>query len=165
MGALLAAQSLVIYEVSVVTSNVLFVARCPAAALAWHLSPARRPDILIIFSVIYLVMFRSHLERPHKASLQRTDAAAETHPIPVSLSPTLLFLRPVASSSSVDSPLSTSVTPSLVHSLFTKPSHVRIHGLLPAGPDLSMRRPWAGSLLFRSPYPPPNAIIYMHLQL
>ena len=32
-------------------------------------------------------------------------------------------------------------------------------------PDLGMWRPWAGSLLFRGPYPPSNAIIYMHLQL
>ena len=34
-----------------------------------------------------------------------------------------------------------------------------------AGPDLSVWRPWAGSLLFTGPYPPSNAIIYMHLQL
>jgi len=33
------------------------------------------------------------------------------------------------------------------------------------GPDLSVWRPWAGSLIIRGPTPPSNAIIYMHLQL
>ena len=37
-------------------------------------------------------------------------------------------------------------------------------GLESTVPDLSMWRPWAGSILFKGPYPPANAIIYMHVQ-